>query len=166
MASQRLFSLPAEPNAQKRDQHHQRSGRKADRVGRHKGSEGSVLRKHPLNPANAHTAYAQHGQQRGSQRYAEAAQIAGKNLVQKAERMGQHHHCQADKAGFHHLRIAVKNCQQLSAEAQNQRNRRRQRQRSLRQASSSVLRQRFTLPAPQFCPTKVVQAWLKELRIS
>lgn len=32
--------------------------------------------------------------------------------------------------------------------------------------SVSVFRHRLISPAPKFCPTKVVHAWLKELRIS
>ena len=31
---------------------------------------------------------------------------------------------------------------------------------------AKVFLQRFNSPAPKFCPTKVVQAWEKELRIS
>ena len=107
---------------QHRDKYHKRRCGKADRVCRHNGAEGLVLREDQLDPRDTNAAYADHRQHSGECGDPETSQVPSHHLIKQAERMGQHDHHQADIAGFDDLRIPVEEREQVLPEKEQQGN--------------------------------------------
>lgn len=97
------------------------------------------MRKDQLNPCNTNDAHAEDGQQRRRKGDAEAPEIAGHNLVNQTEEVGQHHHHQPDIAGGDHLRVTVENGKQVFPKEQNQSDSHQQRDHTLDQAKQQGL---------------------------
>ena len=120
--------------AQQGNEDHQRRGGQADRIGRHDGLQRGVLREDKVDPSDADAAYAEGRERGGHERDAEAAQIAGHDLIQKRENIGEEHDLQPVVAQRDDLRVVVEDGQQEAACQQHQRDGRAERNGVLDQA--------------------------------
>ena len=122
-----LGKAPGRVRTQQRDEDHQRRERQAHGVNEHDRAERPAQREDKLDPQQTHHANADHRQNGRPERDAEAAQIAGHDLIQKREDIGEEHDLQPVIAQRDDLWVVVEDGQQEAACQQHQRDGRAER---------------------------------------
>ena len=147
---------------QYRHDHKERCGAQADGIDHHDVRKGAEVREHAEYPIEADAADADHGDEGGHERDAKAAQVTGHVLVEHAKAYAG----RSNTRGYSRSRrcwVAVEQRQDLAPQTDDDDNRGECNDAAFDQADLERLGATVDLRALWFCPTKVVQAWLKLL---